>query len=348
MTANEKIMKDVPPEIMANVSYNLAEYLVRAERYKTALTAVTQKLADDVNAIHTTGFDLGGAAGHQHPGIGPGLAGAADRLLGLPHGLGRHGAGVVGAGGQVACVAAERRATEAVRKFTLWQALYNPKVLLLALNFLPKTTPDESGTPRRLILNAADPAYARDGRSVAYANAATKTIWVSDATGQNARALTTAPATGEAAFYGPKIDFISKDSLGREWQVATIQLDMNMPERFDLTCTNEKGEKERIVMIHAAIMGSIERFLSISMTMPSRMSRFSSGTSSMSAAAAIAFAADSGITPTRGHSISRCRRSPLRRRRSRSRRPTRAPQRATRPPPSQRSKIHFSTRLFSA
>ncbi|MDO8496502.1 MAG: threonine--tRNA ligase [bacterium] len=68
---------------------------------------------------------------------------------------------------------------------------------------------------------------------------------------------------GEAAFYGPKIDFIGKDSLGREWQVATIQLDMNMPERFDLSCINEKGEKERIVMIHAAIMGSIERFLSV-------------------------------------------------------------------------------------
>ncbi|MDP3957785.1 MAG: threonine--tRNA ligase [bacterium] len=68
---------------------------------------------------------------------------------------------------------------------------------------------------------------------------------------------------GEAAFYGPKLDFMAKDSLSREWQVATIQLDMNMPERFDLTCVNEKGEKERIVMIHAAIMGSIERFLSI-------------------------------------------------------------------------------------
>ena len=68
---------------------------------------------------------------------------------------------------------------------------------------------------------------------------------------------------GEAAFYGPKLDFMAKDSLGREWQVATIQLDMNMPERFDLFCTNEKGNKERIVMIHAAIMGSIERFLSV-------------------------------------------------------------------------------------
>ena len=70
-------------------------------------------------------------------------------------------------------------------------------------------------------------------------------------------------AIGESAFYGPKIDFIAHDSLGREWQVATIQLDMNMPERFDLSCTNEKGQEERIVMIHAAIMGSIERFLSI-------------------------------------------------------------------------------------
>ena len=70
-------------------------------------------------------------------------------------------------------------------------------------------------------------------------------------------------APGEAAFYGPKLDFIATDSLGREWQVATIQLDMNMPERFDLYCINEKGEKERIVMIHAAIMGSIERFISL-------------------------------------------------------------------------------------
>ncbi len=70
-------------------------------------------------------------------------------------------------------------------------------------------------------------------------------------------------APGEAAFYGPKVDFITKDSIGREWQVATIQLDINMPERFDLFCINESGEKERIVMIHCAVMGAIERFLSI-------------------------------------------------------------------------------------
>lgn len=67
---------------------------------------------------------------------------------------------------------------------------------------------------------------------------------------------------GEAAMYGPKIDFIAKDSIGRTLQVATIQLDFNMPKNFDLTCTNEKGEKEDIVMIHCAIMGSIERFMS--------------------------------------------------------------------------------------
>jgi threonyl-tRNA synthetase len=68
---------------------------------------------------------------------------------------------------------------------------------------------------------------------------------------------------GEAAFYGPKVDFITKDSIGREWQVATIQLDINMPERFKLFCIDEEGREERIVMVHAAIMGSLERFLSI-------------------------------------------------------------------------------------
>lgn len=67
---------------------------------------------------------------------------------------------------------------------------------------------------------------------------------------------------GEAAFYGPKIDFISHDSIGRVLQVATIQLDFNMPKNFGLTCINEKGEKEQVVMIHCAVMGSIERFLS--------------------------------------------------------------------------------------
>jgi len=70
-------------------------------------------------------------------------------------------------------------------------------------------------------------------------------------------------APGEAAMYGPKLDFMATDSIGRKHQVATIQLDMNLPERFDLTCTNEEGQKERIVMIHCAIMGSIERFSAV-------------------------------------------------------------------------------------
>jgi threonyl-tRNA synthetase len=68
---------------------------------------------------------------------------------------------------------------------------------------------------------------------------------------------------GEAALYGPKLDFMAKNAAGREWQVATIQLDMNIPERFDLTCVNEKGEKERIVMVHAAIAGSLERCIAV-------------------------------------------------------------------------------------
>ncbi len=70
-------------------------------------------------------------------------------------------------------------------------------------------------------------------------------------------------AQGEAAMYGPKLDFMAQDSIGREHQVATIQLDMNLPERFDLSCINEAGQKERIVMIHCAIMGSIERFSAV-------------------------------------------------------------------------------------
>lgn len=68
---------------------------------------------------------------------------------------------------------------------------------------------------------------------------------------------------GEAAFYGPKIDFMARDAIGRKHQVATIQLDFNQPEGFDLTCTNEEGEPERIVMLHCAVMGSHERFLSV-------------------------------------------------------------------------------------
>lgn len=77
------------------------------------------------------------------------------------------------------------------------------------------------------------------------------------------KGVETIEGIGEAAFYGPKVDFMAKDSIGREIQVATIQLDMNLPERFDLYCTNESGEKERIVMIHAAIAGSLERLMAV-------------------------------------------------------------------------------------
>ncbi|HSX44316.1 MAG TPA: threonine--tRNA ligase [Candidatus Saccharimonadales bacterium] len=70
-------------------------------------------------------------------------------------------------------------------------------------------------------------------------------------------------ADGEAAFYGPKIDFIGKDALGREHQVATIQLDFVQPERFKLEYTTNEGQEARPIMIHSALLGSIERFLSI-------------------------------------------------------------------------------------
>lgn len=68
---------------------------------------------------------------------------------------------------------------------------------------------------------------------------------------------------GDGAFYGPKLDFHVKDSLGRVWQCGTIQLDMNLPERFDLTYVDHHGEKQRPIMLHRVIFGSIERFIGI-------------------------------------------------------------------------------------
>ena len=68
---------------------------------------------------------------------------------------------------------------------------------------------------------------------------------------------------GDGAFYGPKLDFHIKDSLGRVWQCGTIQLDMNLPERFDLTYVDSDGSKKRPVMLHRVIYGSIERFIGI-------------------------------------------------------------------------------------
>ena len=68
---------------------------------------------------------------------------------------------------------------------------------------------------------------------------------------------------GEAAFYGPKIDFMATDAIGREHQVATVQLDFVQPSRFELTYVNKDGETETPVMIHCALLGSIERFMSV-------------------------------------------------------------------------------------
>ena len=70
-------------------------------------------------------------------------------------------------------------------------------------------------------------------------------------------------ALGEGAFYGPKIDMFVPDALGREWQLGTVQVDFNQPERFDLEYVNEEGSRERPVMIHRAMLGSMERFLGV-------------------------------------------------------------------------------------
>lgn len=68
---------------------------------------------------------------------------------------------------------------------------------------------------------------------------------------------------GEAAFYGPKLDFKIKDAIGRSWQCSTLQFDFNLPERFDLTFINDKGEAERPYMLHRALLGSFERFIGV-------------------------------------------------------------------------------------
>ena len=70
-------------------------------------------------------------------------------------------------------------------------------------------------------------------------------------------------ASGEAAFYGPKLDFMVKDALGRSWQLGTIQVDYNLPERFDLTYKGSDNQLHRPVMIHRAPFGSMERFIAI-------------------------------------------------------------------------------------
>ncbi|MBP7038585.1 MAG: threonine--tRNA ligase [Bacteroidales bacterium] len=75
--------------------------------------------------------------------------------------------------------------------------------------------------------------------------------------------LVTTIVQGEAAFYGPKLDFMVKDAIGRKWQLGTIQVDYNLPERFDLSYTGSDNQKHRPVMIHRAIFGSMERFIAV-------------------------------------------------------------------------------------
>lgn len=75
--------------------------------------------------------------------------------------------------------------------------------------------------------------------------------------------LVTTVVPGEAAFYGPKLDFMVKDAIGRKWQLGTIQVDYNLPERFDLTYNGSDNQKHRPVMIHRAIFGSMERFIAV-------------------------------------------------------------------------------------
>jgi threonyl-tRNA synthetase len=79
----------------------------------------------------------------------------------------------------------------------------------------------------------------------------------------NEKNLETTVVLGEAAFYGPKLDFMVKDAIGRKWQLGTIQVDYNMPERFDLTYNGNDNQKHRPIMIHRAIFGSMERFIAV-------------------------------------------------------------------------------------
>jgi len=68
---------------------------------------------------------------------------------------------------------------------------------------------------------------------------------------------------GEAVFYGPKIDFLIKDAIGRKWQLSTIQVDFNFPERFEMYYVDKKGKKKRPIMLHRALLGSLERFIGV-------------------------------------------------------------------------------------
>ncbi|MDO8584421.1 MAG: threonine--tRNA ligase, partial [bacterium] len=116
------------------------------------------------------------------------------------------------------------------------------------------------GMPLRVRLSTRDPRHPEKylGSDEVWENAQRLLAEIMVEVGQ-----TVENGEGEAAFYGPKLDFIAKDAIGREWQLATIQLDFNLPERFQLEYTAADGTKQRPVMVHRAILGSVERFMGI-------------------------------------------------------------------------------------
>lgn len=116
------------------------------------------------------------------------------------------------------------------------------------------------GMPLRIRLSVDDPAHPEKylGSRENWKNAITSFEEILKELGREYEI-----GVGEAAFYGPKIDFIAKDAIGREWQLATAQIDFNQPERFELEYTDEEGKKQRPVMVHRAISGSLERFMGI-------------------------------------------------------------------------------------
>ncbi len=116
------------------------------------------------------------------------------------------------------------------------------------------------GMPLSMRLSVHDPAQPEKylGSPEVWATAEGTLKEILDEMGQ-----TYEMGVGEAAFYGPKIDFMAKDAIGRQWQLATIQIDFNQPERFGLEYADADGTKKRPVMVHRAISGSIERFISV-------------------------------------------------------------------------------------
>jgi threonyl-tRNA synthetase len=131
--------------------------------------------------------------------------------------------------------------------------------LTSVLNFVLDLLRDYGLTDFYLELSTRDPENAKFVGSDAIWDAATSTLEkVATDSG-----LELVPDPGGAAFYGPKISVQARDAIGRTWQMSTIQLDFNLPERFDIEYTANDGTKKRPVMIHRALFGSIERFFGV-------------------------------------------------------------------------------------